>query len=402
MFNENDHTQGIVNPILEDITKSIESILDHQAIQLNGVLRQHRDEFKRAIEAKNNVLIEMVNKNEEKKTNKFIKDIEKIFNDEEKELFDEMNNLKMAIIEAIRNQTCDDSKEKMLITVPRVVRGFKTQVRSTTALVKMLEEEPEQQLFINIMSGFTRKFYIILDRVHDATKKAIQKINKTFKTPVDRVDRDYGISAIYDDNLSVSTIDSIKSNSTDVTNATAKLLDDAFNPSIGCITMVGLVELKSSLADIRDKLYTFIFNNDTPSDSVGSSEMHRHMAMLNSGVLGRKIDDGYTSDSSIDTGILSEKIPSFFPTTPPDLRRTKTAPINDSSHFMQSNRGSIKSDDPRLRQPIFKGKILSSKKRNERLYKPLEFNPTRSKKKDRQKSKGGKKHRKTAHKRKNN
>ena len=410
------HTHGVVNPILDDITKSVEDILNSHAIQLNDFLRQQHAEVQGVIDAKNSVLTDIQIQKDKKRTDKIINDIEKKFESEEQKLIHETNKLKMAIIKAIREQNCDESKEKMLI-VPDLLTVFTKKVKETTTVVEMYsEEEQGQHIFRNMMSGFKNKFYNILDRAQEHTNKAINKINKTFKTPVDV---DYGISAKYDDNLSVSTNKTVLTN---YTSRTAELLDKAFQPGIGCIATTGLEQLRVGLANVRDELYKFIFS-DILSVSDQTSDIQRRREILDRGVPQGAINLGYddiSTQSSIDTEILPSipgspvsktdtisslgEIPPFYP--PPDLRRTRTVPTHFVS-YMASDLVSTKSDNPRLGQPIFKGKIRPRNGRTLRLDNPLGKGKTHSNRNSPQSrrrsiSTGGKKHRKTAHKRKNN
>lgn len=405
----NPYAQGVVDPILNDITTSVEDILNSHAIQLNGVIRQQRAEVQRVIDAKTIVFMEMEKEFDNKQTNKIINDMQKKFEDEQKKLIHETNKLKMSIIEAIRKQNCDESKEKML-NVTNVLTGLTQTVKGTTTAVQMYaEQEQEQHIFSNMMSGFTKTFYRILDRVQDSTNNAIKTINEKFETPVDV---DYGIDAM-NDNLSVSTT---KSFSTNYTSRTAKLLDNAFQPSMGCIARTGLEQLQVGLANIRDELYKFIFS-DILSVSDRTSDIQRRREILDRGIPQGVINLGYNSpqssiesnQSSIDTEILPSlpgspvsktdtislgEIPPFYP---PPLRRHHTEPTKNAL-FMPSE-PSTKSHNPRLGQEPFKGVMRSSNGRVGRLSKP--FGPPLSKRGS-HKRKGGKKHRKTAHKRKNN
>lgn len=424
--NTNVHTQDAVQPILDDITKSVEGILNSRAIELNDFLRQQHTEVMRVIDLKNAMLVQMGPIAKDKETERVIKELEKKFTKEKVKLDTAIDELKYRIIHIIREQSCEDGKYAML-NVPDLLSGFAKEVKKTATAIEIAnEQQKERDMFSKMMEGFTNTFYRILDRAHKYAGNAVKEINDKLKAPVDY---DYGVDAMYNDNLSVS---SHRTKWTDYTSETGRLLDEAFQPGIGCITRTGIEQLQIGLNDIRDRVYQFIFN-DILSDSgitISEKEQKMHNARLASGIPRGNINFGDNTQSSVGSqstiateyvpspiasqseDYVLDKIPSFYPPLPEDLRRTSSVPLEDPVPIMFSPRFneellSQKTDDPRFfSRPIVPGKITATKGRTARYHNPLE-GKTRSKKgspkgRSRANSRGGKKHRRrTAHKRKN-
>ena len=422
--NTNVHTQDAVQPILDDITKSVEGILNSRAIELNDFLRQQHTEVLRVIDLKNAMLFEMGQHAKDKETERVIKELEKKFTKEKVKLDIAIDELKYRIIHMIREQSCEDSNDAML-NVPDLLSGFAKEVKKTATAIEIAnEQQKERVMFSKMMEGFTNTFYKILDRAHKYAGNAVKEINDRLKTPVDY---EYGVDVMYNDNLSVS---SHRTKWTDYTSETGRLLDEAFQPGIGCITRTGIEQLQIGLNDIRNSIYGFIFN-DILSDSgitISEKEQKMHNARLASGIprgninFGDNAQSSFGSQSTISTenvpspfasqssiasqpedGVL-DKVPSFYPPLPEDLRRTATVPIMFSTRFTDALPKSPVSDDMRLQRPIVPGKITKGRTARHYHYNPL--GKPRSEKgskkgRSRANSRGGKKHRrKTTHRKK--
>jgi hypothetical protein len=418
----------VIQGIYNDIEESLNTILDAHAAELGGLLRLQQEQIQMVADRKKLVLSQMRDKIHLNETQQILNTLNANFIKEELELKKELSELKQVIMDSIIEQECNEQNQVMsesMVKYLKRIRKSVKQKKNEAMIVLNNQADKEYKLFSTIISGFSKRFYIRLDRLTDFWQKKISVVNE-FLEAEGMIDKEYGIDElVFEPTDSIKHSETIKSNATTATNVTGKLLDKALRPGFGCIAMAGIKQLRIGLKHISDRitghrLYKSIFSgNDVHSDiTVSTNEMKMRRKMYNDAIPLGHIHDGYESNSSIDTDYVkslpgSQQGPevNVLDNTPPSgITRSSSLPLEAPVPIMFSPRFneellSQKTDDPRFfRRPIVPGKITATKGRTARYHNPL--GKPRSKKGSpkgitRRNSMGGKKHRRrTTHRKK--